>query len=237
MAGCPGKTSQRYPSAHPLHFLFRTVLDADQILAVAVGDKQQQRDLGQRDGQIIFQHKAHEHADGQRKQARQRDHAADIENHKEADHLKEELPEDLMGQKHRDAQEETERRGDRLAAAELCEDGEAVADADGQTGVDHGFRSPQGAERHGDEGLETVQQSDADAGFLAQHAAGVGAAQVAGAFLADVLVIEDLADDESPGNRTEQIAENDCKQNTHSGNPPYPILAQGMGTKKPVFQV
>lgn len=100
-----------------------------------------------------------------------------------------------MGHEQAGSQQITERRRDRFAALEIGEDREAMSRAAGQPRIDRGFRNKQDAQANNEEGFQAIQDDHGDARFLSQHAAGVGAAQIAGAKITNVGFIEDFADD------------------------------------------
>ena len=180
---------------HPGDFLFLMAADSFDIRFVTVGDKRPENPDGSGDHEIGLGQRRDQRRAGDADDGGQRYHLPDLQgdhedhkrNHKHLDRF--------MGDEQAGGQQIAKLCRNRLAALEIGEDREAMPRAAAHAGVDRSLRNKQDAQANNEEGFQTIQHNHGDAGLFSQHAAGVGAAQIAGAKITNVGFIEDFADD------------------------------------------
>ena len=105
--------------------------------------------------------------------------------------------------------------GNCLTAFKAGEDRETMTDADRKTGILFHARVNAVAKDHDQEGFQGVQEDDQDSDWSSQYSGGIGSAQISGSVLADVFMEKDLADDQSPRDRTDEISDDEPYDRLH----------------------
>ena len=109
-------------------------------------------------------------------------------------------------------QQKAKHRGDCLASFEMGKDRIAVSDRRGQPGPDRNAGTDQCAECDGDDDLQDVAGDDRGTGLGAEHPSCVRSSEVATSIIANIRLIEYLADHQGEGNRSQQVTDDQTGQ-------------------------
>ena len=120
-----------------------------------------------------------------------------------------------MRNEYRQSQEVAVGTCDCLSAAESRKDRETVSDAYRKSDILFDARIEGMRQSHGNQGFQGIQKDDNDPCRKAKDPCGIGSTGVSGTVFPDILMIEDLPDHQSPGDRPEEIADQDKQYCQH----------------------